>query len=79
MILPILNEQVHVGDIFEGLVDKSVLEILEIKPKGRFFRHDGSFYERKEPLVILKDQKTGKTFETNLITVQTLLIQRVSE
>lgn len=79
MILPILNEEIRVGNVFECLVDKSVLEVCEIKPKGRFFRRDGSFYERKEPLVILKDQKSGKTFETNLITVQTLLMRRISE
>ena len=79
MILPILNEEIYVGDVFECLVDKSVLEVCDIKPKGRFFRRDGSFYERKEPLVILKDQKSGKTFETNLITVQTLLMRRISE
>ena len=79
MILPILNEEIHIGDVFECLVDKSVIEVCEIKPKGRFFRRDGSFYERKEPLVILKDQKSGKTFETNLITVQTLLMRRISE
>lgn len=79
MILPILNEEIRVGNVFECLVDKSVLEVCEIKPKGRFFRRDGSFYERKEPLVILKDQKSGKTFETNLITVQTLLMRRVSK
>lgn len=79
MILPILNEEIRVGNVFECLVDKSVLEVCEIKPKGRFLRRDGSFYERKEPLVILKDQKSGKTFETNLITVQTLLMRRISE
>lgn len=79
MILPILNEEICVGNVFECLVDKSVLEVCEIKPKGRFFCRDGSFYERKEPLVILKDQKSGKTFETNLITVQTLLMRRISE
>ena len=77
MILPILNEEIHVGDVFECLVDKSVLAVCEIKPKGRFFRRDGSFYERKEPLVILKDRKSEKTFETNLITVQTLLMRRI--
>lgn len=79
MILPILNEEICVGNVFECLVDKSVLQVCEIKPKGRFFRRDGSFYERKEPLVILKDQKSGKTFETNLITVQTLLMRRISK
>ena len=79
MILPILNEEIYVGDVFECLVDKSVLEVCDIKPKGRFFFFVGSFYERKEPLVILKDRKSEKTFETNLITVQTLLMRRISK
>lgn len=50
MILPILNEEIRVGNVFECLVDKSVLEVCEIKPKGRFFAEMVVFMREKNLL-----------------------------
>ena len=77
MILPILNPEIKIGDIFQGTVDGSLMEVSGIKEKGVYYSADGRAIERKETLVILKDAKTGRTFETNLITAQTLLMEKV--
>lgn len=77
MILPILNPEIKIGYIFRGSVDGSLMEISDIKEKGLYYSPDGRAIERKETLVIMKDQKTGRSFETNLITAQTLLMERV--
>lgn len=77
MILPIRNSEIKVGDIFQGTADCSMMEVSNIKEKGQYFSPDGRTIERKETLVILKDIKTGRTFETNLITAQTLLMEKV--
>lgn len=77
MILPILNPEIRVGDIFRGSVDGSLMEVSDIKEKGLYYSPDGRAIERKETLVIMKEPKTGRSFETNLITAQTLLMERV--
>ncbi len=77
MILPILNAEISVGDIFEGLVNHSILEVVDIKKKGWYQSPEGRDFERKETLVVIKDSKSGRLFETNLDTIKTLLMKRV--
>lgn len=79
MILPIINKDISVGDIYSGLINGALLEITDIKEKGIYYGPNGRVANRKETLVMVKDRKTGRVFETNLITAQTLLIERVSE
>lgn len=76
MILPIVNPEISVGDVFVGAVNGSLLEVCEIREKGCYYSPSGRKIERKEPLVHFKDIKTGRIFETNLITAQTLLMKR---
>lgn len=78
MILPIVNPEIKVGDVFIGMVSGSLMEVCEIREKGRYYSPAGRMIERKEPLVHIKDLKTGKVFETNLITAQTLLMKKES-
>lgn len=78
MILPIVNPEIKVGDVFVGMVSGSLMEVCEIREKGRYYSPAGRMIERKEPLVHIKDLKTGKVFETNLITAQTLLMKKES-
>lgn len=78
MILPIVNPEIKAGDVFVGAVNGSRLEVCEIREKGCYYSPAGRMIERKEPLVHIKDLKTGKIFETNLITAQTLLMKKES-
>lgn len=78
MILPIVNPEIKAGDVFVGTINGSRLEVCEIREKGCYYSPAGRMIERKEPLVHIKDLKTGKIFETNLITAQTLLIKKES-
>lgn len=79
MILPVINPTIRIGDVYKGCVDGTCLEICDIKERGRYYSPDGRIIDRKETLVAMKDRKTDRIFETNLITAQTLLMEKVAE
>lgn len=64
----IINRNFAVGDRFKGRIDKSILEIVDLKK--------GGIYNNKI-YVTFRDEKTNKTYETDFETAKRLLIDKI--